>query len=95
MGGWVYIVTNRKDGTLYVGVKSDIARRSYGHRAGLIEGFTRRCRRRHLVWIECHDTMLGAIRREKSIKHWAREWKVAMIEKDNPDWRELHETLNV
>ena len=72
-GGWVYIVTNRQDGTLYVGVTSDIARRAWEHREGVVEGFTNRYRLRRLVYAEFHENIRDAIQREKTIKHWSRQ----------------------
>jgi len=92
-GGWVYIVTNRQDGTLYVGVTSDIARRAWEHREGVVEGFTNRYRLRRLVYAEFHENIRDAIQREKTIKHWSRQWKVDLIEAENPDWNDLYDTL--
>jgi putative endonuclease len=82
-GGWVYIMTNRPNGTLYVGVTADIARRAYEHREGLVEGFTRRYGLKRLVWMEFHDDIRAAIQREHNIKHWARAWKVRLIHDAN------------
>ena len=70
MGGWVYIMTNRRNGTLYVGVASDLPRRVYQHREGSIEGFTRRYGLKMLVYYEQYDDIRTAIQREKTIKHW-------------------------
>ena len=92
-GGWVYIVTNRQDGTLYIGVTSDIARRAWEHREGVVEGFTNRYRLRRLVYAEFHENIRDAIQREKTIKHWSRQWKVDLIEAENPDWNDLYDTL--
>jgi len=93
-GGWVYIVTNRPNGVLYTGVTSDIARRAYEHREGLIPGFTRRYGLKRLVWLERHEDIGAAILREKNIKHWSRAWKAQMIIETNPGWVGLYETLN-
>jgi putative endonuclease len=93
-GGWVYIMTNRPNGTLYVGVTADIARRAYEHREGLIEGFTRRHGLKRLVWMEFHDDIRAAIQREHNIKHWARAWKVRLIHEANREWRDLQDKLN-
>ncbi|MBO6680426.1 GIY-YIG nuclease family protein, partial [Parvibaculum sp.] len=79
-GGWVYIVTNRKRGTLYTGVTSDIARRAWEHREGVVEGFTLRYRLKRLVHVERFDDIRDAIQREKNIKHWSRGWKIELIE---------------
>jgi putative endonuclease len=92
-GGWVYIVTNRLDGTLYVGVTSDIARRAWERREGVVDGFTSRYRLKRLVYVEHHSDIRNAIQREKAIKHWSRSWKIALIEKQNPDWNDLYDTL--
>ena len=95
MGGWVYMMTNRRAGTLYVGVTSDLPRRVWEHREGLVEGFTRRYGLTILVWAEHHDDILSAIQREKNIKHWPRAWKIALIEAQNPEWEDLYEHLPV
>jgi putative endonuclease len=82
-GGWVYMVTNRPNGTLYAGVTSNIARRAHEHREGLIEGFTRRYGLKRLVWMEFHEDIRAAIQREHNIKHWPRAWKVRLIHANN------------
>jgi putative endonuclease len=92
-GGWVYIMTNRPDGVLYVGVTSNIARRAWEHRDGLVEGFTKRYGLNRLVYAERHDEIVTAIQREKTIKHWPRAWKVDLILSINPNWDDLYETL--
>jgi putative endonuclease len=91
--GWVYIVTNRPNGTLYLGVTSDIARRSCEHREGLVDGFTKRYGLTRLVWYERHETIVAAIRREKAMKHWPRAWKVRLILAINPAWDDLYDTV--
>ena len=93
-GGWVYIVTNRRKGTLYVGVTSNLARRAWEHREGVIEGFTRKYRLKSLVWAEHHPDIRSAIQREKNIKHWPRAWKIALIEAANPEWQDLYNQLS-
>ncbi len=72
--GWVYFMTNRRDGILYVGVTSTRPKRAYEHREGLIEGFTKQHGLKRLVYVEHHDTIQSAIQREKTIKHWPRAW---------------------
>jgi putative endonuclease len=89
----VYILASQRNGTLYVGVTSDIARRAWEHRSGAVEGFTRRYAVYMLVHVEFHDTMEDAIMREKRLKHWRREWKLALIERENPQWRDLYADL--
>ncbi len=93
-GGWVYILTNRPNGVLYTGVTSDIARRAFEHRQGLIPGFTRRYGLKRLVWLERHEEIGAAIQRERNMKHWSRAWKAQMIIEANPGWIDLYETLN-
>ena len=93
LGGWMYLVTNRPYGTLYIGVTSNLARRAWEHREGLIDGFTKRYSLIRLVLAEHHDTIQGAIQREKNIKHWSGAWKVALIEKTNPNWEDLYDLL--
>ena len=92
-GGWVYIVTNKPNGTLYVGVTSDLARRMYEHREGLIPGFTQKHGLKRLVWYERHDTIRDAIQRETTMKHWSRTWKVKLVHAMNTDWRDLYDSL--
>jgi putative endonuclease len=91
MGGRVYIVTNRPDGTLYVGVTGDLARRAWEHREGAVDGFTKKYRLKRLVWAERHEDIRTAIQREKNIKHWPRAWKVDLIIAQNPDWADLYQ----
>jgi putative endonuclease len=93
-GGWVYIMTNRPDGTLYTGVTSDIERRAHEHREGLIDGFTRRYGLKRLVLAEFYEDIRDAIQRERTVKHWPRAWKVRLIQAANPYWRDLYEDLN-
>jgi putative endonuclease len=92
-GGWVYIMTNRPNGTLYVGVTADLARRAYEHRSGAVDGFTRQYGLTRLVYAEPHDDIREAIRREKAIKSWRQAWKVRLILGANPDWSDLYDTL--
>jgi putative endonuclease len=92
-GGWVYIMTNRVNGTLYVGVTADLARRAWQHREGLVEGFTKRYGLKRLVYAERHETIEQAIQRESNIKHWPRAWKIDLIVAMNPDWGDLYEKL--
>jgi putative endonuclease len=90
----VYIMANRRNGTLYVGVTSDIAQRAFQHRTGAIKGFTQRYDCKMLVWFEPHERMDEAIAREKQIKSGSRKDKLALIERDNPLWADLYESLN-
>ena len=90
---YVYILASDRNGTLYVGVTNDLARRVYEHRNDLIEGFTKRYGVHRLVWFEVHGDINEAIVREKRIKKWNRSWKLRLIEKMNPDWIDLTEQL--
>ena len=85
----VYMMANHKSGTIYTGVTSGLPKRSWDHREGLVDGFTKRYGCKRLVWYELHSTMEHAIEREKQIKGGARKAKIALIESDNPDWRDL------
>ena len=90
----VYIMASRRNGTLYVGVTSDIARRALEHRTAVTAGFTKRYGCKMLVWLEPHERMDEAIAREKQIKSGSRRDKLALIERDNALWNDLYETLN-
>ncbi len=86
----VYMMANRKHGTLYVGVTSQFLLRVYQHREGLIPGFTKAYGLKRLVWYEPQESMIFAIHREKQIKKYKREWKINLIERDNPNWDDLY-----
>ena len=89
----VYILASKRNGTLYVGVTSDIARRAWQHRSNAVDGFVRDYGVHRLVFVEFHETMADAILREKRIKKWRRTWKLALIERHNRQWRDLYEEL--
>ena len=89
----VYLLASKKNGTLYTGVTSNLARRIYTHKRKIIAGFTGRYDVRRLVYYERHDTMAATISREKQIKSWQRRWKINLIETQNPRWRDLYEDL--
>jgi len=89
----VYILASQRNGTLYIGVTSDLIKRVWQHRNNLVEGFTKRYAVHNLVWYELHETMESAITREKNIKKWNREWKLNLIERSNPLWQDLFEQL--
>jgi putative endonuclease len=93
MGGYIYILTNRPNGTLYVGVTSDLVRRVAEHRDGLVKGFTKRYGLKRLVYFEVYDDIVSAIQREKNMKHWSRTWKVRLILQSNPEWDDLFDSL--
>ena len=85
----VYLLASRRHGTLYVGVTSDLLARLHQHRTGTFTGFTSTYGVHRLVWVECHGAITAAIAREKAIKKWRREWKIGLIEQDNPTWDDL------
>jgi putative endonuclease len=87
----VHIMASRRNGTLYLGVTDDMPRRAYEHRDGLFEGFSRKYGCKLLVWFEQHEEVGRAIAREKEIKKWRRAWKFALIERINPQWRDLYD----
>ena len=87
----VYILASKPNGTLYVGVTSDLSSRIQAHRSGVVEGFTMTYGIDSLVYVELHESMHDAIQREKRIKRWNRAWKIRLIEKENPMWRDLAE----
>jgi putative endonuclease len=93
-GGWVYIMANRYRGTIYVGVTSDLARRNGQHRDGKGSAFCAEHGLTRLVWAEFVQPIDGAIAHEKRLKRWRREWKFDLIEKNNPDWRDLFDDFN-
>ncbi len=89
----VYMMTNRKHGTLYIGVTSNLRQRAWQHRESLIDGFTREYGSKRLVWYEQHESMVAAIRRETWLKKYQRDWKINLIERDNPHWNDPYMTL--
>lgn len=89
----VYILATKRNGTLYVGVTSDLPKRIWQHKNDLVEGFTKRYAVHDLVWYELADDMASAILREKQIKEWKRQWKLELIEKFNPYWNDLYSTI--
>ncbi|MBP7336967.1 GIY-YIG nuclease family protein [Niveispirillum sp.] len=93
MPGYVYILASARNGTLYIGVTSDIGRRVWEHREGLVEGFAKRYGIKTLVYYEAFERIDDAIHREKRLKKWNRAWKLELIESSNPDWNDLSSTL--
>jgi putative endonuclease len=92
-GGFIYLLTNRPNGVLYVGVTNDLVRRIFEHRSGFVEGFTRRHSLKKLVYFEQFESIQSAIQREHNIKHWPRAWKVRLIVANNPAWDDLYDTI--
>jgi putative endonuclease len=93
MSYYVYILASRKDGAIYVGITNDIVRRIYEHRIKAVRGFTSKYNITRLVWFEIHDDPISAISREKKLKKWKRAWKVQLVETQNPQWNDLHESI--
>ena len=89
----VYMLASRRNGTLYVGVTSDLIKRVWEHKNDLVAGFTKRYGVHTLVWYEQHQSMTAAIEREKAIKEWQRKWNLELIENGNPTWRDLYDGL--
>jgi putative endonuclease len=89
----VYVLANKRNGTLYTGVTSNLLKRVWEHKHNVVEGFTQKHGVHSLVWYEIHDTMDTAIQREKAIKNWNRDWKLKTIEEMNPQWRDLYSDL--
>ncbi|MEZ5891845.1 MAG: GIY-YIG nuclease family protein [Parvularculaceae bacterium] len=89
-GGWVYILASKRMGTLYTGVTSDISRRVYDHKTKAVRGFTAKYGVDRLVYYERFERIEDAISYEKRIKNWKRDWKIALIERENPEWDDLY-----
>ena len=87
---FVYILCSDKKGTLYTGVTNDLMRRIYEHKAKLVKGFTEKYSVSRLVYMEEHNDVQYALYREKAIKKWKREWKINLIQKSNPEWKDLY-----
>jgi len=90
---YVYILASKKNGTLYIGVTNDLVRRVYQHRENLIDGFTKEYGVHRLVYFEIYDDPERAIQREKTMKRYVRQWKINLIEQDDPDWTDLYESI--
>jgi len=90
---YVYIMSNHKDGTLYIGVTSNLPARVFEHKNELIEGFTKKYHLRNLVYYEVYEDAYSAIAREKQLKKWKRDWKIKLIEKMNPRWQDLYSDI--
>ena len=91
--GFIYMLANKPHGTIYICVTGDLIRRSAEHRDGMIDGFTKRYGVKRLVWFEATPNIAAAIQREKTLKHWPRAWKISLIERHNPNWDDLFETI--
>lgn len=89
----VYMMASKRNGTIYIGVISDLASRTFQHKSNFVEGFTEKYFVHLLVWYEMHDTMESAITKEKLLKKWNRIWKLRLIEQFNPEWQDLYEQI--
>jgi putative endonuclease len=89
----VYILASKRNGTLYIGVTSDLIKRVWEHKNDLVEGYTKQYGVHQLVYFEMHEDMESAIQREKQLKKWNRDWKIDLIEKDNLEWADLYDSL--
>ena len=90
---YVYILASKRNGTLYIGITTDLVKRVYEHKHDLVDGFTKKYKVHYLVYFEEHEDIRQAITREKQIKKWKRKWKLELIEKDNPNWRDLYDEV--
>lgn len=90
MNRYVYILASKKNGTLYIGVANDLKQRIWQHKSGQIEGFTKKYNVKNLVYFEVYEDYWNAANREKRMKKWNRQWKIDLIEKANPEWRDLY-----
>jgi putative endonuclease len=93
VAGYVYILASRRNGTIYIGGTTDLPRRIYEHREGLVRGFTRQYGVKRLVYFETYSDVSDAVLRERRMKEWRRAWKVRLIEAGNPDWQDLAVSL--
>ncbi|MEK7070926.1 MAG: GIY-YIG nuclease family protein [Patescibacteria group bacterium] len=93
MSYFIYIIASKKNGTLYIGVTSNLAKRIYLHKEKLIVGFTEKYDVDRLVYVESYEFIKDAIKREKQLKKWKRQWKIDLIEKKNPNWEDLYRDL--
>jgi putative endonuclease len=89
----VYILASKRNGTLYIGVTSNLIKRIWEHKNNLVQGFTKQYNVHDLVWYEMHENMESVIAREKTLKEWKRIWKLELIESSNPDWSDLYNTI--
>jgi putative endonuclease len=89
----VYMMASQRNGTLYIGMTSNLVKRIWEHKTNVVEGFTKKYGVHTLVWYEIHETMDSAIYKEKALKKWRRKWKTDLIESFNPDWHDLYETI--
>jgi putative endonuclease len=87
---YIYILANKRNGTLYIGVTSDLIKRIWQHKEGVVDGFTKKYDLKKLVYYEQHANAESAIHREKRLKEWKRQWKLELIEKSNPEWKDLY-----
>ncbi len=94
MQSYVYILASKKNGTLYIGITDNLIKRIYEHKNDIVEGFTKKYQVHTLVYYEIAEEIMSAFAREKQLKNWKRKWKLALIEKSNPGWKDLYRELN-
>jgi len=87
------MMASQRNGTLYIGVTSNLIKRIWAHKTNVVEGFTKKYGIHTLVWYEIHETIGSALQKEKTLKKWRRKWKIALIESFNPDWQDLYEAI--
>ena len=90
---YVYILASKRNGTLYIGVTSNLVQRTWQHKEGQVEGFSKKYSIKNLVYFEVHETAESALTREKQMKKWERAWKIKLIERNNAEWRDLTDTI--
>jgi putative endonuclease len=90
---YVYLLASRRDGVIYIGMTNNLVRRVWEHKTNAVDGFTKKYNVHRLVWYEVADTARAAITREKQLKKWNRAWKIQLIEKTNPEWRDLYDEI--
>ena len=90
---YIYMLTNKPNGVVYIGVTNDIIRRTYEHKNHLVKGFTQTYKLDKLVWFEQTEDVISAISREKQLKNWKRQWKIDLIEQQNPDWKDMYSEI--
>ena len=93
MNGYVYIIASKRNGTIYIGVTNNLIKRVYEHKNNLVGGFTKKYQVHNLVYYEVYERIIDTIAREKQLKKWKRRWKINLIEKNNPEWKDLYEKI--
>ncbi|MDB5507223.1 MAG: hypothetical protein JWR75_1861 [Devosia sp.] len=95
MSAWVYILASQRNGTIYIGATTNLIKRTWEHKNDVVPGFTKDYSVHTLVWFETHSGIYNALQRERTMKHWKRLWKVALIEANNPEWNDLYDEITL